>query len=226
MLFNLGRVLYKKLLSKKLRILVRNSIKFIIYNFRYLKLKCVLLFGKKVNLVLGAALTSQPRWISTNEQWFDISNKFHWYRLFKNKRKLNKALAEHVFEHLSKEEMSCAINLIYSHLTKNGTLRIAVPDGNHPDPTYRKHTGINGIGADASDHKQFITFEYLKNQLESAGFKCILREGYTNQGELVSKPLPNELGIIMRSRKNISPIKQDGWDFIDSNSSLIVDAFK
>ena len=41
-----------------------------------------------------------------------------------------------------------------------GSLRIAVPDGNNPNKEYRDNCGINGFGADASDHKQFITFEF------------------------------------------------------------------
>ena len=144
----------------------------------------------------------------------------------KIKESLEKALAEHVFEHLTKEEMACSIKLIHNHLTKNGTLRIAVPDGNHPDKNYRKHTGINGIGADASDHKQFITYEFLKSELENAGFKCILREGYTNDGNLVTKSFSDNLGFIIRSRQNKILNDQKGWDFVDSNSSLIIDAFK
>ena len=226
MLIRVSRLFYRKIFSAKFRVSVRNTIKFIVYNFRYFKLNLMLLLGNEVNLILGAALTSQPNWISTNEQWFDISNKLHWYRLFKNKRRLRKALAEHVFEHLTKEEMTCTIKLIHNHLTKNGTLRIAVPDGNHPDKNYRKHTGINGIGADASDHKQFITYEFLKSELENAGFKCILREGYTNDGNLVTNSFSDELGFIIRSRQNKILNDQKGWDFIDSNSSLIIDAFK
>ena len=62
--------------------------------------------------------------------------------------------------------------------------------GANLNPEYIKHTGINGIGPDASDHKQFIKFEYLKSELEKVGFKCFIREGYTSNGELVNENLP------------------------------------
>ena len=226
MLINKGKLIYRNIVPKKLRILVRKILKIILYNFRFLKFKIILIFAKEVKIILGAALTSQKDWISTNEEWFDISKKADWQRFFKNKKKLKRALAEHVFEHLTKSEMKTALNLIYDNLIKDGTLRIAVPDGNHPNPQYREHTGINGIGADASDHKQFITFEYLKSELENCGFKCVLREGYKSDGSLVNEKFNSELGFIIRSRNNKSFNMKYGWNFENANSSLIVDAYK
>ena len=67
--------------------------------------------------------------------------------------------------------MKTAFKFIYEHLCKEGTLRIAVPDGNHPNETYRKNTGINGIGADASDHKQFLSYVIIVYDLRRL-FKC------------------------------------------------------
>ena len=227
MLISFLRKIYRKIFYKKLRIIFRNIFKFCIYKFRFLKLKILLLFSDNVNLILGAALTSQKNWISTNEEWLDISKEKDWYRLFKYRRKVKKAVAEHVFEHLTKDEMRNALRLINLHLVKNGTLRIAIPDGNHPDPLYRKHTGINGIGADASDHKQFITFEFLEEELKKTGFKCKLIQGYTKDGNLINNDLSITNGYIMRSR-NKFPQKTNklGWEFPDSNTSLIVDAYK
>ena len=50
-----------------------------------------------------------------------------------------------------------------------------MPDGNHPDPIYRCNTGIKGIGADASDHKQFIKFEFINNLLQEIGFETKIK---------------------------------------------------
>ena len=226
MIKNKGKLIYRKIFPKRFRILNRKILKIFLYKFRFLKLRVILIFAKEVKIILGAALTSQKNWVSTNEEWFDISKKKDWERLFKNKRKMKRALAEHVFEHLSELEMKSALNLIHEYLIKDGTLRIAVPDGNHPNPIYRKHTGINGIGADASDHKQFITYEYLKSELEKCGFKCFLREGYMADGKLVNEKLTSELGFVIRSRNNKSFNTKYGWNFENANSSLIVDAYK
>ena len=88
-------------------------------------------------MILGAALTSQKGWFSSNEEWLDITNETHWQRLFSKRRNLSNAVAEHVFEHLTEREMGKALFLIHKYLKKKGTLRIAVPDGNHPDKDYR-----------------------------------------------------------------------------------------
>ena len=229
--FNLN--LYRVSLSKGQRIILKKLFKFFYYKYRFIKLKIFLnLSNKDVNLILGAALTKQKGWFSTNQEWFDIVQKSHWDRLFNAKKspcrnRVKGVLAEHVFEHLTLDEMRNAINLIYKNMVYKGSLRIAVPDGNNPNQEYRNYCGINGIGADASDHKQFITFELLRDEVEKIGFKCHLIEGYLKNRKLISTSFNRELGNVIRSRSNeiiIHP--KEGWDFVDANSSLIVDCFK
>ncbi len=220
--------LYRILFTKSQRIFIKKLFKFIYYKLRFLKLKIYLILSKNnVNLILGAALTKQKGWFSTNEEWFDIIQKNHWERLFNSKIRVKRVLAEHVFEHLTLYEMRQALNLIYKNMVYGGSLRIAVPDGNNPNQEYRNHCGINGIGADASDHKQFITFELLSNEVEKIGFKFTLKEGYMKNNKLISEKLNFELGTVMRSRSNENNINaKEGWSFPDSNTSLIIDCFK
>ena len=225
-MLNKIKFIYRNILSKNLRIKLRIFFKYFFYKYRYFKLKFLLNRNKKVKIIIGAALTNQKGWLSTNEEWLDISDYNDWFRLFHGKPLVKRALAEHVFEHLSREQMKTAFKLIYDHLCKEGTLRIAVPDGNHPNETYRKNTCINGIGADASDHKQFLSYEILENDLKEVGFKCFHMEGYNDEGNLVVKKLPDELGFIIRSRTNQNRSSSKIWDFIDSQTSLIVDAYK
>lgn len=223
------KILYRKLIPIFVRSFNRKLFKKIVYLYRYYYLRFSLISKKNVKIILGAALTSDKGWFSTNEQWLDITNLMHWKRIFRGKTKIYCAMAEHVFEHLTQKEMRIALQQIYNHLIPEGNLRIAVPDGNHPNPEYRKHTGINGIGADASDHKQFIKFEFLKDELEKIGFSVTLLEGYDVSGNLNVNKINKDLGNIMRSRSNFkynSNSKNYGWDFPDSNTSLIVDAKK
>ena len=123
--------------------------------------------------------------------------------------------------------MRIALRLIYEHMVVGGSLRIAVPDGNNPNKDYREHCGINGIGADAADHKQFIKFEMLRDEVENIGFESKLMEGFTNKKELISIKLNYELGRVLRSRNNKIDIESKlGWGFHDAKTSLIVDCFK
>ncbi len=220
--------LYRNSFPKELRIFFRKLIKFFYYKFRFINLKLNLIFTKKyVNLIIGAALTKQKGWFSTNEEWLDIAREKHWNRLFNSKKRVKKILAEHVFEHLTLQEMQTALKLIYENMILGGSLRVAVPDGNNPNFEYRKNCGINGIGADAADHKQFITYELFSEEALKVGFEVKLIEGYQKNKQLISEEIDFELGYVMRSRRNINYLlSKEGWNFPDANTSLIVDCFK
>ena len=220
-------IFYRTLFSIRVRLLLKKIFKFFYYWFRFFKIKTYLFFSEDtVNIIVGAALTNQKGWFSTNEEWLDISKAEHWNRLFNSKKRVKRVLAEHVFEHLTIDEMRNTLRLIFVNMVSGGSLRIAVPDGNNPNSEYRKHCGINGIGADASDHKQFLTYELLSKEVERTGFHHNLIEGYLENKELVLKKFNNNLGRVIRSRSNKNIRPKDGWDFPDANSSLIVDCIK
>ncbi len=225
--FKLLFILYRKIFSKRDRLRIKKTFKFFYYKFRFWKLKTYLFFtSNSVDLILGAALTNQKGWFSTNEDWLDICKEDHWNRLFNSQKRVKRVLAEHVFEHLTVVEMRNSLKLIFENMVEGGSLRIAVPDGNNPNQEYRKNCGINGIGADASDHKQFLTYEFLSREVEKIGFQNILVEGYLKNKELVSKHVNDTLGRVIRSRSNEVNLSKKGWDFHDSNTSLIIDCFK
>lgn len=220
--------LYRCFFSKRQKLIIKKFVKFIYYKYRFIKLKIYLIISNDfVNLIIGAALTKQKGWFSTNEDWLDITKKEHWDRLFNSKVRVKRVLAEHVFEHLTVDEMRVSLNLIYENMIEGGSLRIAVPDGNNPNQEYIDNCGINGIGADALDHKQFLTYEFLSNEVKKVGFKISLIEGYLRNKKLVSKKPNKDLGLVMRSRSNKKfQNSKEGWNFVDSNTSLILDCFK
>ena len=219
--------LLKVLLPATFRLSLRKMQKFIIYSYRHMIIKLPVFFNMPLKIIVGAALTSQSGWWATNEQWFDITKKNDWLKLFKGKKLLTHVVAEHVFEHLSVDECQTALQLIYSHMLSGGRIRIAVPDGFNPESIYIKHVGINGIGADASDHKQLLTMESLRVILTEAGFVVQPLEGYTKEGILIQNFFDVEDGYIFRSRNNPNNMAlKNGWDFIDANTSLIIDGIK
>ena len=217
----------KKMLSDKVRSYLRDLQKNIVYMYRCYKIRIPVFFGRNIKIILGAALTRQHGWYSTNEQWLDITNCSDWERIFKGKVILDNVVSEHVFEHLTPKETKQALRLIYKHMRSGGRVRIAVPDGFNPNEVYLKHVGICGIGADAEDHKQLLNSSSLIGYLEEAGFKATLVEGYDEDGKLIQTKVEAEFGYIYRSRSNLKAMKyQEGWDFVDSNTSLIVDGVK
>lgn len=198
--------------------------KAVVYFSRRQIIRIPIAAGSPIKIIVGAALTHQEGWYSTNEQWLDITREGDWRRVFRGKASLTHVLAEHVFEHLTPDQTIQALRLVASHMRAGGRIRIAVPDGYHPDPTYLRHVGIAGIGADAADHKQLLNCDSLMQCLLDAGFLPEMKEGYRRSGELVQTFLDPADGLVIRSRGNAQTMAgRAGWDFVDANTSLVVD---
>ncbi len=180
-----------------------------------------------MKIIAGAAMTSKEGWYSTNEKWLDITQVKDWQRVFNGKALLTHVLAEHVFEHLTEDETRIALGLFHAHMVSGGRIRIAVPDGYHPDPTYIRHVGIAGIGADAADHKQLLNCDTLARLLRDAGFATEFLEGYRSNGELVTCVINPAFGNVIRSRCNTATMAgRSGWLFPDADTSLVIDGIK
>ncbi|MFW8744742.1 hypothetical protein [Mesorhizobium japonicum] len=217
----------KNIIPNSIRYRFRQYQKITVYFWRRQRIRLPVATGSQIKIIIGAAMTSQKGWFSTNEQWLDITKPEDWRHVFHGKALLTHVLAEHVFEHLTEEGMYFALRLINQHMKSGGRIRIAVPDGNHPDPRYIRHVGIGGIGADAEDHKQLINCNLLMKALDASGFSPKLMEGYQDNGDLVAMPIDIESGVIVRSRSNhLSMASRSGWAFPDANTSLIVDGIK
>lgn len=213
----------KWLLPKPIRrrlVLFRKHLR---YNARKYILKLAIKRNTELKIILGAAETYQEGWLSTNEQWLDITNKNHWVEHFGEKKLISRMVAEHVFEHLTDDEVSKALKNIKRHLVDGGKIRIAVPDGYNPNPDYIRHVCIGGIGDDARDHKQLFNIDSLSRLMINAGLKVEHVEGYKQNGELIQNQWLKEDGFILRSRQNNS---LESWNFEDATSSLIVDGSK
>lgn len=216
----------KKIIPKPAKILARKVVKFFKYRYRQIAIQVPVRLGQQVRVILGAAETHQPGWFSTNENWLDITNPTHWQRVFGGQALVTHAVAEHVFEHLTYDEAARALQLIHQHMPAGGRLRIAVPDGYNPDPTYIRHVGINGIGDDAADHKQLLNVDVLSDLLQKNGYMPVLIEGYSKKGELLQHPYSPADGYVMRSRANPKLKDRKHWDFVDAETSLIIDGIR
>jgi len=85
-------------------------------------------------------------------------------------------LAEHVWEAFDIEESLVAARNCFRFLKPGGYLRVAVPDGNHPNPLYIADVRPGGSGSGAEDHKFLYTHSTLSTVFESAGLKVNLLE--------------------------------------------------
>lgn len=161
---------------------------------------------------------NQPGWVVTQINTLNLLKEGDWQK-FSNIKML---LAEHVWEHLSRTEAQKAAEMCYKHLSLGGHLRVAVPDGYHPDTDYIEYVRPGGSGVGADDHKILYTYKTLAHIFESVGFNVTLLEYWDEDGEFHHIPWDVDDGRIRRSLR-FDPRNTDGQPHY---TSIILDARK
>jgi predicted SAM-dependent methyltransferase len=174
-----------------------------------------------LRIVVGSAGIFDEGWIPTDIDTLDLLKKSDWGCLFKQ-GEIRAILAEHVWEHLSIEDGERAAFNCYKYLRAGGYLRIAVPDGFHPDPEYIDYVRVGGSGCGAGDHKVLYNYILLKEMLEKIGFQVHLLEYFDERGQFHYDEWKPADGKIHRSKR---------FDERNANgelkyTSLIIDAIK
>jgi len=178
-------------------------------------------FRKNLQIIVGASSTQQAGWLSTDYPLLDLTDARTFNRLFR-RGSVSNFLAEHVWEHLTLEDGAKAVNNCFAYQKQGGLLRIAVPDGFHPDPDYIAQVKPGGYGPGADDHKVLYNYRTLTALLENSGYKVRLLEWFDEQGKFHHENWNVEDGLIRRStrfdpRNSANPT---------AYTSLIIDASK
>lgn len=171
--------------------------------------------------MIGASSLYEPGWIPSEVYFLHLLKPDHWERYFKP-ASIDALMAEHVWEHLSLQDGLFAAKLCFQYLKPGGYLRVAVPDGLHPDPAYIAHVKVDGTGPGSDDHKVLYTYQSFKEIFEAAGFEVTLLEYFDEMGQFRSIPWDPAQGKIHRSK---------AFDHRNSDgklryTSLILDAYK
>ena len=151
-------------------------------------------------IVVGAGGLYDPGWIPTDVDVLDILDERHWRRLFRE-NSIDAILAEHVWEHLTADQGSMAARNCFRFLRPGGYLRVAVPDGLHPDREYIERVRPGGSGAGAHDHKLLYTHESFGRLFASAGFEITLLEYFDSAGQFHAIDWDPAQGKIDRSKR-------------------------
>ena len=138
---------------------------------------------------------------------------------FLNGRKLDRILMEHVAEHWTPEQFKGFLCAAHAALVNKGVIRIAVPDGYHPEEYYKKIITPPNHG-----HKVVFTIESLVSILESENYKVSLLQYFDAQGNFHENEAiyDEEYGQIIR-RKGFGWKNKENPLYI---TSIIVDAEK
>lgn len=156
--------------------------------------------GNPICLVVGAGRTGFDGWISTNIDSLNLLDASDWKSTVGDIR-LDRVLAEHVWEHLSPADGITALRNVANHLKPGGRVRIAVPDGHHPDADYIAHVKPGGVGPGADDHKILYTSEILESAMREAGLVPEVLEHWDADGEFHAKEWDPADGMVVRSLK-------------------------
>jgi predicted SAM-dependent methyltransferase len=153
-----------------------------------------------IRLVIGGSGLGYSGWTVTEVEYLDVANEADWQRYF-SPASIAAMLAEHVWEHLTPIQAEKGATLCYRYLQTGGYLRIAVPDGLHPDSSYIAHVRPGGTGPGADDHKVLYTYRTLTSLLEKAGFTLQLLEYFDERGTFHFVDWDPAGGMITRSSR-------------------------
>lgn len=155
-----------------------------------------------LRLILGAGGTSIEGWVSSEAEHLNLLDPGSWETLLAPES-VDAMLAEHVWEHLTLDDGLRAAKICYRYLKPGGYIRVAVPDGLHPDPEYREFIKVGGVGGGGALGGHLVVYRYfeLAKLFEAAGFDTTLFEYHQENGNLVSRDWDPAQGIIRRSKR-------------------------
>lgn len=180
--------------------------------------------SQPLRVIIGAGPQEWPGWIAAQKESLDLLKPDDWAGSF-HQRAPDALLCEHVWEHLTEAEGRAAATLCFKWLKPGGYLRVAVPDGNFPDPEYQllARTGGPGpAGHPAADHKICYTYQLLSDIFSKAGFDVDLLEFCDGTGRFHYNQWSFDDGPIYRSLM----MDHRNRDGVIRSVSLILDAKK
>ncbi len=187
-----------------------------------------------MKVIIGAGGTSQPGWLALEHSDLDVTDSKRWAELFAPSS-LDAILAEHVFEHLTERQAFIALLNCWRYLKHGGYLRIAVPDGLHPNANYLEWVRPGGSGErflqlfrtpEDAGHQVIYNYRTLCDVLMRAGFHVRLLEWFDGRGKLNRSDWSQADGHLLRCFSSpyttwvLNPMVGAKY------TSLIVDAFK
>ncbi len=197
---------------------------FYIYNTfqRFLGIARFKLYLRKndvIKVIFGSGNTSLKGWFSTEKVFFDLLNINDYLKFFLHK-KPDLVLIEHVLEHFDLNEVRLVAKYLFDFTNSECNIRIAVPDGFHPDSEYINYVKPNGSGP--AEHKILFNYKSISKIFTDVGFKNEFLEYWDEEGNFHSTYADDDKGIIFRSFKN----DLRNLDGKPHYTSLIIDFFK
>lgn len=177
--------------------------------------------GSPLKLQVGSSGLKQIGWISSEQGFLNLLRTSDWMQYF-SFGSLDSVLAEHVWEHLSETEATIAAQTVFKFLKPGGHLRIAVPDGFHPDKKYIDAVKPGGSGSGAFDHKILYTYKSLTDVFVRCGYSVDLLEYHDENRVFLFKEWRMSDGFVHRSKNHDARNTKGSLNY----TSIIIDAIK
>jgi predicted SAM-dependent methyltransferase len=177
--------------------------------------------SQPTKIVIGSGGTKFEGWIQTERDDLNLVIASDWESYFPEDS-LDAILAEHVWEHLTPAESIVAAKNCFRFLKSGGRLRVAVPDGYHPNPRYIEDVMPGGVGLGAEDHKVLFTYVELSKIFQSVGFEVKLLEYFDESGDFHFVDWATSDGFVERSKR----FDDRNRNLPLSYTSIILDALK
>ena len=176
--------------------------------------------GDMVKLVIGASSTSYKGWLVTDLPVLDALKPADWGYIFPQ-GSIDRILAEHVIEHWTEEEFRSFLGIVRPFVSRAGFIRIAVPDGFHPAPSYIDYVKPGGSGIGAEDHKVLYNYITITRILSGEHYDYNLLEYFDEMGQFHCCKWEIKDGFIKRSADYDPRNKEQPLSY----TSLIIDAW-
>jgi len=157
-------------------------------------------------------------WLITDVGILNALRRTDWEAIF-GPGQICRIFAEHVIEHWSEDEFREFLRIAAHFLAPTGNIRIAVPDGFHPDRAYIDAVKPGGTGPGADDHKVLYDYQTLESILSEANWSYDLLEYFDERGIFHGKAWDTANGFVERSERHDPRNEDHPLSF----TSLIVD---
>jgi YD repeat-containing protein len=171
-------------------------------------------------LLLGRSPFPQPSWIALDTTLFDGTNGKEWATYFKPNH-VDAVVAEGVLEYLTPQQGQQLAQHCFAYLKPGGYLRLAVPDGYHPDPSYIQQVRVGSV-EQGRERRVLYTYPYLTDMLKAVGFRVTPLEYFDADGRFHAVEWNPAGGKIHRSARFDARNQKRPLSY----TSLIVDARK
>lgn len=207
----LGARLYKRRLQKEIRREAQQRLD----NGQPLKL--IIGAGSGTHLI-GSKASKQEGWLLTDQATLNALKLTDWDAVF-TRGTIQRIMAEHVVEHWTTSEFSRFLRIVALFLTADGNLRIAVPDGFHPDQEYLDAVKPGGTGPGSDDHKVLYNYQSLTKIITAEKWRYDLLEYFDERHEFHHRLWEPINGFVERSEHNDPRNKERPLAY----TSLIID---